>query len=58
MGWQYVGVRGSERVQVYAVSVLTGFSGDDSHTEWRVDDSVQSQPYSLWEMATRFDVIE
>ena len=47
-GRLYKGVRGAERVEVYAVSRLCGPADDDFATEWRVDDGNRSCSLLIW----------
>ena len=48
MGWRYVGRRGDEHVEVYAVAVMCGPGEDDFETQWRVYDGRTGQSYAAW----------
>lgn len=51
MGWRYRGVKGTETVFVYVSAVLTGPSGDDFSTWWRVSNGLVSTDYVTWRAA-------
>lgn len=44
----YTGARGDSRVKVFPVSVLSGYTGDDFETQWRVDDGSAAVTYPRW----------
>jgi hypothetical protein len=48
--WRYLGLRDTERVEVYAVGRLCGPADDDVATHWLIDDGVSSTDFSSWLM--------
>jgi len=47
MGWEYRGVRGEERVRVYACSQLVD-EFENCRTVWYVDDGTKAENYLSW----------